>query len=116
MNSTDLRIAYRMDTGDYPLWAHDHSGRDLGYSQKSFQKGHPCTNYGLWLEDKIGKPKYLRDRYFKVTSDPPNKFYYGDWKSSNGFSGKRENVDVLYADYIEWLESFLIKFKDEYPI
>ena len=100
MNVTDLRIAYRMDTGDYPLWAHNHDGRDLGWQQKSLQKGHPCTAYGEWLEEKLIKEKYLRSRYFQVKHEMPTSHFYGN----NGYK------EVLYGDYIEWLEGFLLKF------
>ena len=113
MNVTDLRIAFKMDTGEYPLWSHDHDGKDLRSARivgrtwifrpdppkTTFIKGHPRTVYGLWLEDKIGKPKYLRDRFYKVTGEIPNKFYFGQIGSK----------DVLFGDYIEWLETFYLK-------
>lgn len=103
MNQTDLRIAYKIDTGDYPLWSHSHSGRDLGNRQKSFQKGYPTSRYGKWIEDKLGKEKYLRDRYFQLTKEMPTSHYYGN----NGLS------EVIYEDYIEWIEGFLLKFYPE---
>jgi hypothetical protein len=116
MNVTDLRIAFKMDTGQYPLWSQDHDGKDLRTARMkgriwpfrvfresppktTFLKGHPRTIYGLWLEDKIGKPKYLRDRFYKVTGETPNKFYFGPIG----------NKDVLFGDYIEWLETFYLK-------
>lgn len=105
MNVTDLRITFKMDTGRDPLWAKTHDGKDLRGT--SWQKGWPRTIYGLWLEVKIGKTKYLRDRYFQVKKEKPTKWYHG--KSTEG-------GDVLHGDYIEWLEIFLIHFKDEYPI
>ena len=120
MNSTDLRIAFKMDTGYYPLWAKNHDGSDI--RSTTFIKGHPSTIYGLWLEDQIGKPKYLRDRYYKLNKDLPTKFYFGKFVTStvtfhrrglSRYQGTHDPVDVLYSDYILWLESFTLKFKPE---
>jgi len=102
MNRTDLRIAFKMDTGSGALWAENHDGTDIGgwgSRPRTFVKGHPRTVYGLWLEEQTGKPKYLRDRFFKLNAE---------WPTSNYFMpGGRE---VLYSDYIEWLEDFVLKF------
>jgi len=104
MNVTDLRIAFKIDTGDNPLWTHDHSGRDLfGGGSTSWQRGYPRSIYGLWLEDKIGKTKYLRDRYFKITSEIPTSDFFGN---------TYRNL-VIYGNYCEWLETFILKFKPE---
>jgi hypothetical protein len=95
MNGTDLRIAFKMDTGEDSSWEKDHYGRDLDGT--SF-RGYPRSIYGVWLEEKIGKPRYLRDRYFQVRREAPTSNFYNP--------GRRE---VFYEDYIEWLESFYLK-------
>ena len=97
MNSTDLRIAFKLDTGNDALWAKTHYGKDLRGT--SLQKGYPRSIYGVWLEEQIGKPKYLRDRYFKVRREAPTSNYF-----QPGFR------EVFYGDYIEWLEGFLLRF------
>jgi len=109
MNITDLRLAFKMDTGDDPLWAKNHDGH--GIQGTSWQKGYPRTIYGLWIEDKIGKPKYLRDRYYQVTHEAPAKFYFGAWKYMFSYGGAGR--EVLFGEYIEWLETFVLKFKPE---
>lgn len=109
MNITDLRLAFKMDTGDDPLWAKSHDGHDI--QGTSWQKGWPRTIYGLWLEDQIGKPKYLRDKYYQVTKEIPSKFYFGKFKT-RGYRDHHWN-DVIYGEYIEWLETFVLKFKPE---
>lgn len=111
MNQTDVRIAFKMDTGEDALWAKTHDGKDLRGT--SIQKGYPRSFYGRWIEQKIGegsqkffsfpgfnpeKTKYLRDRYFQVKREEPTSNYYNP--------GGRE---VFYGDYIEWLETFYIK-------
>lgn len=107
MNATDLRIAFKLDTGDYALWAEDHFGKDMGgwgYRETTFQKGNPRSVYGCWLEEKIGKTKYLRDRYYKLHREMPTSSYFG-------FHGRYH--EAFYKEYIEWLEAFVLKFKPE---
>ena len=107
MNVTDLRIAFSMDTGsDGALWAEDHDGKDIGgwgHRPRTNIKGHPRTVYGLWLEEKVGKEKYLRERYYKL---------HGEWPTSNHFAPGYPR-EVLYEDYIYFLEAFVLKFKPE---
>lgn len=110
MNRTDLRIAFKMDTGEGALWAEDHDGTDIGgYGNRptTFIKGHPRSVYGEWLEDQLSKDtpekwKYLRDRFYKL---------HGEIPTSNYFGGCTRRYPVYYADYIEWLEDFLLHFK-----
>ena len=107
MNVTDLRIAFKMDTGEDPLWAEDHFGKDIhswGKRPTSFQKGYPRSLYGCWLEEKIGKPKYLRDRYYKLHKEMPTSSYFG-------WHGRYH--EVFDKEYIEFLEAFVLKFKPE---
>ncbi len=110
MNITDLRIAFKIDTGNYPLWTKTHDGKSMHGTD--LLRGYPRTIYGLWLEDQIGKTKYLRDRYFHVIKDAPTKFYFGRCQAYNGLK-KTLYYDILYGKYIEWLETFILKFKPE---
>jgi len=114
MNATDLRIAFKMDTGYYPLWATNHNGKrvtdlwgtPLDYSSFGFTKGVPTSLYGRWLEDKTGKSsRYLRELYFSRTHDIPTWFFHEPRREFDG--------GPLVRDYIYWLESFIIKFKPE---
>jgi hypothetical protein len=105
MNRTDLRIAFKMDTGEGALWAEDHDGTDIGgYGNRptTFIKGRPRSIYGEWLEEQIGKPKYLRDRFYKLHKEIP---------MSNYFGGCTRRYPVYHEDYIEWMEDFLLHFK-----
>lgn len=104
MTRTDLRIAFKMDTGDDALWAENHDGKDLGWWQTGWVKGYPRSVYGEWIEEKVGKPKYLRDRYFKLHKEIPMSDYHGD---------RSRWTPVYYGEYIEWLEDFVLKFKPE---
>lgn len=99
MTVTDLRLSFKMDTAKDPLWGKTRDGEDT--YDTSWQRGWPRSIYGEWLEEKIGKPKYLRDRFFKVTGEIPTSSYFGD------HSRKKE---VIYKDYIEWLEEFVLRF------
>ena len=115
MNQTDLRIAFKMDTGLYPLWSKNHDGRGItklwmdkwdGYASFGFTKGVPTSVYGGWLEEKTGKSsRYLRDLYFNRTKEIPTWYYYNP--------SSREDGGPLIRDYIYWLESFILKFKSE---
>lgn len=107
MNVTDLRIAFKMDTGNDALWAKNHDGKDLGWMSTGNLKGYPRSIYGEWLEEKIGKPKYLRDRYFQVTKEIPVSNYFGD------HARYRTCGPIFYEEYINWLEGFVLKFKPE---
>jgi len=115
MTEMDLRIAFKMDTGYYPLWAKNHKGKPIsgrdgwsGFAPQTFTfiKGVPTSLYGRWLEEKTGKSsKYLRDLYFNRTKEIPTWHYYNPGKEYDG--------GPLIRDYIYWLESFIIKFKPE---
>jgi len=100
MNTTDLRIAFKMNTGNDANWAKTHNGKDR--EGTNLIRGYPRSIYGVWLEEQIGKPKYLRERYFQVKREAPTSNYYNP--------GGRE---VFYEDYIEWLETFILKFRPE---
>jgi len=111
MTEMDLRIAFKMDTGYYPLWAKNHDGRGIRHGGEynppvfTFIKGVPTSLYGRWLEEKTGKTsKYLRDLYHRKTGEQPTWYYFrpGYYKD-----------DVLIRDYCWWLESFILKFKPE---
>ena len=104
MNRTDLRIAFKMDTGEGALWAEYQDGTDIGgwgHRPTTFQIGYPRSVYGEWLEDQIEKPKYLRDRFYKLHTEIP---------MSNYFGGCIRRYPVYYPEYIEWLEDFALKF------
>lgn len=113
MTEMDLRIAFKMDTGYYPLWAKNHDGSSVADHEKyaaaefTFIKGVPTSLYGRWLEEKTGKTsKYLRELYYKRTGEKPTWFYF-----QPGYDRYRE--DVLIRDYCWWLESFILRFKPE---
>ena len=110
MNQTDLRIAFKMDTGLYPLWAKGYDGESIknvwGKTTFSFIKGVPTSVYGRWLEEKTGKSsRYLRDLYLNKTGGKPTWHYYNPGRETDG--------GPLIRDYIYWLESFIIQFKSE---
>ena len=74
MNTTDLRIAFKMNTGNDANWAKTHDGKDR--EGTNLIRGYPRSIYGVWLEEQIGKPKYLRERYFQVKREAPTSNYY----------------------------------------
>lgn len=105
MTEMDLRIAFKMDTSYYPLWAKNHDGSNMYSTSFTFIKGVPTSLYGRWLEEKTGKTsKCLRDLYYKKTGEQPTWYYFRP-----GYYKK----DVLIRDYCWWLESFILKFKPE---
>jgi len=109
MTEMDIRIAFKMDTGYYPLWAKNHNGDTIcnfDYSHKfTFIKGSPSSIYGKWLEEKSGRSsKYLRELYYKVTGKEPIRDYFN-------FSYNKK--DIFKIDYCFWLESFILQNRQE---
>ena len=105
MTEMDLRIAFKMDTGYYPLWAKNHDGSNIPSTSFTFIKGVPTSLYGRWLEEKTGKTStYLRDLYHRKTGEQPTWYYFRPGYYKDNF---------LIRDYCWWLESFILKFKPE---
>ena len=67
MNATDLRIAFKIDTGNDALWAQTHNGKDV--EGTSLLRGYPRSIYGRWLENNLGDSRYLRNRSEEHTSE-----------------------------------------------
>jgi hypothetical protein len=106
MTPIELRVAFRCETGIYPLWAKDHRGDsvkdphiNVGLSAgRTTIKGMPSSEYGRWLEEKSGlSARVLRDRYYQQTKEWPTRNYFG--------YRNRYEEDYLRADYSFWLES-----------
>ena len=111
MTKTDLRISYKLDTARYPLWTKDHFGREYKkYNKESkfapprfnFLKGVPTSEYGLWLENKMGNSKDLREKYYNQTKEH---------SISNYRSNLRKNKEVFSVDYSLWLENLILSSK-----
>ena len=106
MTVTDLRIKFRMETGEMPMFGKDARGKDTG--EMTFLPGYPRSNYGRWLEEKLGKDHKVRQEYFdEVREKPTNNFYGWDSNFANHtppYHYDRAYREVLYKDYIDWLE------------
>ena len=96
MTPIDLRVQFKLDTGEYPVWVNGPSGnkrRKLSglnkhwmqlYDKASF-KGKVKSKYGWWLEEKLEEnPELLRLMFYKnigvsATYPPPNRrsFFIG---------------------------------------
>ena len=81
MTPFDLKISFKMDTGEYPTWG----SYELPYS------GKPKSLYGLWIEEKLGNYEELRFQFKQEIGKTPvfKSYSVNDW---------------LYSGYIEWLE------------
>jgi len=80
INSTDLRIQFKIDTGEYPVWVVDrrpYKVRKNAYSKKVRVPepigflGRVKSKYGAWVEKKLGNEKELRDEYWMEFHESP---------------------------------------------
>jgi hypothetical protein len=109
MTETDLRFAFHMDTGSFPMWSYDY------WMEKVLNHGHPTSEYGKWLEERAGDHKWLQRAYqfenrFAPIYQSKNKSYYR--------SGHRRYYhwviqNVYDVDYIYWLEKRILNKKPE---
>jgi hypothetical protein len=87
----DLRVQFKMTTGFNPLW-------ELNNIKPKWQKHYSYTLgklksiYGLWIEEKLGNYKKLRNYFYKRTCINPTF-----------------NNEYLKQDYILYLEEIYIK-------
>ena len=94
----DLRVRFKSETGEFPMWPSFFS--DLGgiiTTTQSFNRGKFKSTYGLWLEEKLGNKKDLRDEFYLQEGVHPI------------FPKNRWADDWLHRDYIQWLEDKLIE-------
>jgi hypothetical protein len=113
MTETDLRFAFHMDTGNFPMWSYDY------WMEKVLNHGHPTSEYGQWLEEhtgnsRAGNPRWLQRAYqFQNQSAP---VYRSEGKSYYR-SGRRRSYqwiirNVYDAAYCYWLEQRIL---DKHP-
>lgn len=100
MTQTDLRIQFKMETGEYPVWPQGKKRKirngyiwiRSGPEAETF-RGKRKSVYGLWLEEKLGGFKKLREEYFI------------EYKINPVYLNSRySNAEYLTAEYMEWLE------------
>lgn len=108
MSETDLRFAFHMDTGSWPMWSYD------SWAKKVLNYGHPTSEYGRWLEERAGNYHWLQRAYQFENKIAPiytskNKSYY-----KNGRRRYWQWIiqDVYAALYCFWLEQ---KILDKHP-
>lgn len=86
MTPTDLRVQFKLETGHYPFW-------DIqSYNPRPFV-GKFKSLYGLWLEERLGNSKKLRETYYEEESINPI------YPSEKGY-----NHEALNSKYTLWLE------------
>jgi len=102
MSPIELRVQFKMDTGDYPVWP-DSPAQNTSFNRRYSMAGinvvrDPATfhgrlksSYGLWLEDKMEGSKLMREAYYK------------EYKKEPVHSG-RKFPEWLKGKYITWLE------------
>ena len=106
MTLTDLRVKFKLDTGEYPVWVNRPKMNNRTFLKYGWErvpdnasfKGKVKSIYGWWLEEKLGNPRKLRDQYQKdegVTAvyPPPNR---------------RSMFEGFRCSYTLWLERKLL--------
>ena len=104
MTITDVRILYKKDTGQYPLYNRIYDfftksktpGTKKMLIFKSVKQG---NDYGKWLEEQISNLKDLQESYYKETYELPSTLFL----SSN------VEHELYYFEYIFWLEEKFLK-------
>jgi len=102
MNTTDLRIRYKMDTSNYPLL--NHSRSELSFTGKLLYELLKY-DYVKWLEEKFGGSNKFRYMYHKE--------YGNNAISSNYFQKKylktRIVPEIFSNEYSYWLENYIVE-------
>jgi len=108
MTPIEARVQYKMDTGKYPMWPEDlESNKRVSLKKekwgslnittkpddKTFFGFKFKTEYGHWLEERLGDVSNLRDEFFRATGDRAVTL-----KSNTKF------WESLRSTYTEWLE------------
>ena len=109
MTETDLRFAFHMDTASLPMWSYDH------WATKVINHGHPTSEYGQWLEEHAGNPRWLQRAY--QFENQKAAIYNAKGKSwySRGHRRYYQYVirSVYDSDYCFWLEQRILDKKPE---
>jgi hypothetical protein len=105
MSETDLRFAFHMDTGSFPMWSYDY------WMEKVLNHGHPTSEYGQWLEERAGDRRWLQRAFQFETQSAP--LYKSKCKSYYR-SGRRRYYhwaiqNVYEANYVFWLEERILE-------
>lgn len=94
MTVIDLRIKFKLETGDYPGWIDRAMWINNTYSRIKKLK----SIYGFWLENRLGNSKELREEFYKEFS------FFAKYEQST----RKANI-ILKQEYILWLEEKNIK-------
>ena len=86
LNEIDLRIAFHLSTGNWPVW---HPDSTKSHPKGETFRGKPKSIYAEWIEDLRGK-NFVRRKYQLETGNFPVD------------EGKRGTY--YYQSYIQWLE------------
>jgi hypothetical protein len=102
----DVRIRFKQETGLYPVWPMEHNTRFslVGHELTTIKtKPDNCvfygklrTEYGQWLEEKLGDSDGLRNLYLRNTG-------------FRAVKARIKMIESLRSDYSEWLEEKYIK-------
>jgi len=91
MTPIDARLQFKMETGIYPMWKFHFSKSQL--NNESIFYGKFKTEYGQWLEEKLGNSEKLRNQYLKDTG-----YRAVNWRA------RIKMAESLRSAYSEWLE------------
>jgi len=94
MTTTDLRIRFKLETGDYPTWFGDIYS--VMYTIAPSIYGKLKSIYGFWLEDKLGNSKKLREEFYK------------EFSIFARYGKTLRKPDILKQEYIFWLEEKML--------
>jgi len=110
MTSTDLRVNFKFDTGEYPVWVEDLfkekkiiNGIEITPDPATYYGFKFKSIYGLWLEEQMGNATELRDEYLRSTAE-----------RAVTFQSRSKFIDGLRSTYTAWLEDKLLERLNDY--
>ncbi|MFW6281321.1 MAG: hypothetical protein ACOC1O_00825 [bacterium] len=106
-SAIDLRIEYKLQTGEDPIHPKYRNGEDIKENNIDFlrsYRGNPKTEYGRWLESFFENPSEIRDLYKSMY--PENRKpvrIKKDWRNGR--------MDIYAVQYSLWLEEKILTEK-----
>jgi hypothetical protein len=105
MNTTDLRIEYKRDTGNYPLlnYSNCYNTEQISFTGELLHE--PLKyDYVKWLEEKFGGSNKFRYMYLEQYGIEPLSTYL-----PKKYFRNRVKPEVFYNEYCWWLEDYIVE-------
>jgi len=96
MTQIELRVKFKLDTGELPLWGEDCWPKTWRRKAEGYLSGKKKSSFGLWLEEQLGNSVELRREYEKNGTKAIHR------------QPRNINSEWLTSHYIDWLEEKML--------